>query len=144
MKYSIIHCSMKTERNDEFKKKSRNTAILFSVFVLFAMAATKVLWGQLQEKGATAVVTVDGEEYYRSSLFIEKEIAIDDCNTLVIREGRADMIFADCPDQICVKHAPISNVGETIICLPNKVVVTIESLTGNEKPAQTEIDVIVK
>ena len=135
---------MKTERNDEFKKKSRNTAILFSVFVLFAMVATKVLWGQLQEKGATAVVTVDGEEYYRSSLFIEKEIAIDDRNTLVIKEGRADMIFADCPDQICVKHAPISNVGETIICLPNKVVVTIESLTGNEKTAQTEIDVIVK
>ena len=101
-------------------------------------------WGQIRENGATAVVTVDGEERYRCSLFIEKEIEIDDTNTLVIKDGAADMISADCPDQICVKHAPISNVGETIICLPNKVVVTIESLTGNEKPAQTEIDVIVK
>ena len=69
---------------------------------------------------------------------------IDESNTLVIKDEMADMIFADCPDQICVKHAPISNVGETIICLPNKVVVTIESLTGNEKPARVEVDVIVR
>lgn len=135
---------MKIERNDEFKKKSRNTGILFIVFVLFAMAVMMFLWGQLQEKGATVVVTVDGEERYRCSLFIEKEIVIDESNTLVIKDEMADMIFADCPDQICVKHAPISNVGETIICLPNKVVVTIESLTGNEKPARVEVDVIVR
>lgn len=135
---------MKIERNDEFKKKSRNTGILFIVFVLFAMAVMMFLWGHLQEKGATVVVTVDGEERYRCSLFIEKEIVIDESNTLVIKDEMADMIFADCPDQICVKHAPISNVGETIICLPNKVVVTIESLTGNEKPARVEVDVIVR
>ena len=60
---------MKIERNDEFKKKSRNTGILFIVFVLFAMAVMMFLWGQLQEKGATVVVTVDGEERYRCSLF---------------------------------------------------------------------------
>ena len=135
---------MKIERNDEFKKKSRNTGILFIVFVLFAMAVMMFLWGQLQEKGATVVVTVDGEERYRCSLFIEKEIAIDETNTLVIKDGVADMIFADCPDQICVKHEAISKVGETIICLPNKVVVTIESLTGQDKPGRGEVDVIAK
>lgn len=135
---------MKIERNVEAKKKSVNTIILFMFFVLFAIGAMLFLWGQLQEKGATAVVTVDGVERYRCSLFVEKEIEIDDTNILVIRDGAADMITADCPDQICVKHTPISNAGETIICLPNKVVVTIESLTGNERPAQGEVDVIVK
>ncbi len=135
---------MKIERNVELKKKSVNTIILFIVFVLFAIGAMLFLWGQLQEKGATAVVTVDGAERYRCSLFVEKEIKIDDTNMLVIKDGAADMITADCPDQICVKHTPISNVGETIICLPNKVVVTIESLTGNERPVQGEVDVIVK
>jgi len=135
---------MKIERNVEAKKKSVNTIILFMFFVLFAIGAMLFLWGQLQEKGATAVVTVDGVERYRCSLFVEKEIEIDDTNILVIKDGAADMITADCPDQICVKHTPISNAGETIICLPNKVVVTIESLTGNERPAQGEVDVIVK
>lgn len=135
---------MKIERNVEAKKKSVNTIILFMFFVLFAIGAMLFLWGQLREKGATAVVTVDGVERYRCSLFVEKEIEIDDTNILVIKDGAADMITADCPDQICVKHTPISNAGETIICLPNKVVVTIESLTGNERPAQGEVDVIVK
>ena len=135
---------MKIERNVEAKKKSVNTILLFMFFVLFAIGAMLFLWGQLQEKGATAVVTVDGVERYRCSLFVEKEIEIDDTNILVIKDGAADMITADCPDQICVKHTPISNAGETIICLPNKVVVTIESLTGNERPAQGKVDVIVK
>lgn len=135
---------MKIERNVEAKKKSVNTIILFMFFVLFAIGAMLFLWGQLQEKGAMAVVTVDGVERYRCSLFVEKEIEIDDTNILVIKDGAADMITADCPDQICVKHTPISNAGETIICLPNKVVVTIESLTGNERPAQGKVDVIVK
>lgn len=136
--------SMKIGKDNKIKQKSIYTVILFIVFVLIAQFAMFIFWGQLQEKATTAVVTVDGEERYRCSLFIEKEIEIDDTNTLVIKDGVVDMIFADCPDQICVKHASISKVGETIICLPNQVVVTIESITGNEKPVRGEMDVIVK
>jgi len=44
---------------------------------------------------------------------------------LVIKDGKADMISAECPDHICVHHAPISHKGETIVCLPNRVVVEI-------------------
>ena len=97
------------------------------------------------EEGDIAVLyTVDGEERYRCSLYIEKEIEIDDTNILVIKDGAADMISADCPDQICVKHNPISKAGETIICLPNKVVVTIESLNREQKTVRGEVDAIVK
>lgn len=134
---------MKTENRNEEKKK-RNSVLLFITFIMLAIGAMAFGWGQLQENGATAVVTVDGEERYRCSLFMEKEIVIDDTNTLVIKGGEVDMISADCPDQICVKHNPISKAGETIICLPNKVVVTIESLTGNEKTSPEEVDAIVK
>lgn len=135
---------MKTENNNDVKKKSRNSVLLFLFFILIAMSAMTFFWGRISESGVTAVVTVDGEERYRCSLFIEKEIAIDDTNTLVIKEGAVDMIYADCPDQICVKHDPISKAGETIICLPNKVVVTIEVLNGQQKPARDEVDAIVK
>ncbi|CCZ53222.1 putative uncharacterized protein [Clostridium sp. CAG:75] len=34
---------------------------------------------------------------------------------------------ADCPDKICVHHKGIRSNGETIICLPHKVIVTIQS-----------------
>ena len=44
---------------------------------------------------------------------------------LVIHDGNADMESADCPNQICVHHSAISHTGETIVCLPNKVVIEV-------------------
>lgn len=134
---------MKMENSNE-TKKTTYSVILFMGFILFAIGAMIFLWGKIQENGTTAIVTVDGTERYNCSLFIEKEIVIDEHNTLVIKDGKADMIFADCPDQICVKQAPISKAGESIICLPNKVVVTIKALSGNDKPVRGETDVIVR
>jgi hypothetical protein len=46
-------------------------------------------------------------------------------NLLVIEEGTVTMEAADCRDQICVHHIPISGSGESIICLPHKLVVTV-------------------
>lgn len=134
---------MKIEIGNEEKKK-RNSVLLFVGFIMFATGTMVFSWGRIQEKGANVVVTVAGEERLCCSLFMEKEIQIDDSNTLVIKEGAADMISADCPDQICVKHTPISQAGETIICLPNKVVVTIEALNETQKTADGEVDAIVR
>ena len=44
---------------------------------------------------------------------------------LIISDGKADMESADCPNQICVHHSAISHTGETIVCLPNRVVIEV-------------------
>ena len=44
---------------------------------------------------------------------------------LVIRNGEAYMEEADCPNQICVHHAPIRYKGETIVCLPNRIIIEV-------------------
>ncbi|MDO9491871.1 NusG domain II-containing protein [Acetobacterium sp.] len=49
-------------------------------------------------------------------------------NTLEISGDTAKIVEADCPDHICVKTYPISSPGETIVCLPHKLVV--EVITG--------------
>lgn len=72
-------------------------------------------------------ITVDGELYGTFSLNEDRTIRINDTNRLVIRDGRAEMEWADCPDQICVNHSPVKYGGESIICLPNKVVVSVVS-----------------
>lgn len=54
-------------------------------------------------------------------------------NTVVIKGSAVTVINADCPDKICQRHAPITKTGESIVCLPNKVFVTI-------KGDKTEID----
>ena len=58
-------------------------------------------------------------------LYEEREIPIYEGNVLWIHNGMADMKNADCPDKICVNHQSISKARETIVCLPNKVVVEI-------------------
>lgn len=134
----------KTEKNKEERRKSRNSVLLFMGFILIAQVTMGIFGRQITENGSTAVVAVDGMERYRYSLYVDRELQIDDTNTLVIKDGAADMISADCPDQICVKHSPISRAGESIICLPNKVVVTIESVTYKGKSARGEVDAVVK
>jgi hypothetical protein len=51
-------------------------------------------------------------------------------NTLVIEGGRARIEAADCPDKLCVKQRAISKAGESIICLPHKLVIRISRESG--------------
>lgn len=46
-------------------------------------------------------------------------------NLLVVSGSDVFMEAADCRDQICVHHIPITGSGESIICLPHKLVVEI-------------------
>ncbi len=126
----------------EEKKKERNDRILIVGIVVCAVLLTVAFLLKGSSTGTTVVVLVDGEEYGRYSLLKEQVVQIGDTNTLVIHNHEADMLLADCPDQICVKHTPISDTDENIICLPNKVVVTIEDIYG--KHQESELDAVVK
>lgn len=46
-------------------------------------------------------------------------------NLLAISGDRVWMEAADCRDQVCVHHVPVSTGGESIICLPHRLVVEI-------------------
>lgn len=46
-------------------------------------------------------------------------------NAIVIKDGIADVYDADCPDLVCVNSAPISDIGDMIVCLPHKMIVEI-------------------
>ena len=54
------------------------------------------------------------------------------CNTVLIKDGTVSMKYANCKDKICVNHNKISKNNESIICLPNKVVVTVVSDKNND------------
>ena len=56
-------------------------------------------------------------------------------NYLVIKDGYADITEANCPDKLCAKQKKISLDRETIVCLPNKVVVEIISNSSSDVDA---------
>ena len=47
-------------------------------------------------------------------------------NTLVIENGKVRVSSANCPDKICAGHKAVSYTGESIVCLPHKLVIEIK------------------
>ena len=103
----------------------KNDIKLIMIVLLIAMAgfiASRFIGNQSAE---IVVITVHGKEYGRYSMKEDQEVAIGDTNVLVIQNEKVDMIQGDCPDQVCVKQKAISSNRETIVCLPNQVVVEV-------------------
>lgn len=121
---------MKESTNN--KKKIRNDFILAAVILVIAVAGLLIA-NLTKTQGDFAVVKIDGVEKYRYPLSENVTLDIvtgdneESINTLVIENGEAVMTEADCPDGICVAHRPISNTGESIVCLPHKIIVEIQS-----------------
>lgn len=114
----------------------KNDGILVAVILILAGIGFLIYLNFGKQSAGLVKVTVDGELYGTYSLDKEQEIEINDTNYLIIKDGQADMIEANCPDQICVDHISISKNKETIVCLPNKVIVEI---VGGE---DVEIDAV--
>lgn len=48
-------------------------------------------------------------------------------NVVEVKAGRARMLSADCADEYCVRQGYIEFSGETVICLPHRVVIELEA-----------------
>lgn len=81
--------------------------------------------------GDHVTVTVDGEIYKSLPLDEDTELTIPGTdggtNHLEIKNGAASITDADCPDKLCVHQKKIENQGETLVCLPHKVIVQVSS-----------------
>lgn len=115
------------------RKTRKNNMILIAVLAVIALVSYAVIgfYQGANTKNGVAVVTIDGEEYGRYPLIVEitEKIKLPDgsYNVLEIKDGKADITAASCPDGICVNHQAVSKHGQSIVCLPNKVVVEIEN-----------------
>ncbi len=69
-------------------------------------------------------IAVDGEVVHTMPLAADGRYELLG-NTVVVEGGAARMKWADCPDKLCVGHREVSRKGETIVCLPNRVTVTV-------------------
>ena len=119
---------------NEFKIKKLDIAIIIFLIVLSILPTFFFARGAFEGKDRYAVIYVNGEVY--------KEIKLGEGldHSLEIRNGKGEnlvkiesydvyMFSANCYDRYCVKQGRANDVGDTIVCLPNRVVVEI---TGKE------------
>ena len=71
------------------------------------------------------LISKDNEEIGTYSLKDDRVIDVGEGNRLEIKDGAVHMLYADCPDQICVHTGWIDQEHDMIVCMPNKVVVQI-------------------
>ncbi len=132
---------MKNNQNSDLAPRRRVRNDILLVFAVLLLAAAGYLFVHFTgAAGDRVVVLIDGKETVSYPLSEDLETVIrtgENTNTLVISEGKASVRDATCPDGICVDHRPISKEGETIVCLPHKVVIKVVSTGKND------VDIVV-
>ena len=117
----------------QFIKKA--DIILLIVLVVIGLLAS-VYIAASKSGGDTVIIEQSGKLYGKYSLYQDAEVdvvATDSIRSDVhvsIKDGTAKVTKSGCKNQVCVRHSAINSVGESIICLPNKVVVRIEGKGG--------------
>jgi len=97
--------------------------LLLCAAVLFVLSLT--IGGDI---GSQAVITVDGHEEVRLPLDKDSVYTVENegrLNIIRIENGEVFMEHASCPDGHCTAQGRVSRTGEVIVCLPNRVTVTV-------------------
>ena len=121
-------------RGEARKSPKVKNDIIFIAVLLALIAVLGAVYIFSRGEGDTVTVTVGGELYGEYPLSEDRTVEIkngDAVNLLIIEGGKAFVGSASCPDGICVSHKPISRDGESIICLPNEVVVTVRKKSAD-------------
>lgn len=110
--------------------KKRDFIVIFSIMAL--VVCSFLVMNRTKQTGEKVIIYQNKQEYKSMSLYTNQIIQIPTntgYNIVKIQDGKVSMLEASCPDQICVHHRQISSTGETIVCLPNKIVVEIKGKT---------------
>lgn len=111
--------------------------ILIGMLFVVMVVSFFVFMLRPQSKNAVVSVFLDGSEYARYELQIDNIYVIQTKygkNEITIHDGSVYVSSSDCLEQVCVHHKKIHLAGETIVCLPHKLVVTIEDPHNDSLP----------
>lgn len=86
-----------------------------------------------RDKGEVAVIVGSGG--------LVAEVSMDQPDTLAVKGplgttyvvvggGEAKIISSPCPQKLCVRSGPVRRPGEVVVCIPNRVAVTIKGRNG--------------
>lgn len=121
------------------KKLKADVAVIAAIGIVATLfLAIPHLNGDLSE---TVIINQDGKIYGEYPLYNDAVIPVyyelGGYNLILVSEGEVSVTDADCPDKLCVKQRAVSKNGESIICLPHKLVVQISSKEESDLDAVT-------
>ena len=121
---------MPLENNvSETKKKNKTGLIVIIALIAAACILAVVFWFMNKGPASSVVIKVDGNVVKTVSINQNQTINVEGYNggynIVNIENGVVDVREADCDKQICVNSSAITKPGQTITCIPHRVVVEI-------------------
>jgi len=115
------------------KLSGKRDLILAAAILLIAAALFGFNYISHKKPAVTVQITVDGKVVEILDLSRDTELTVTGANKgtnhLIVRDGEIWCSEASCPDKVCVHQGKKHLSSDTIVCLPNKMIVTI---TGDE------------
>lgn len=112
-------------------KNKRLLRDILIVAVILVICLALLLVRAPKTAGQWVIVRIDSVEAGRYDLNVNASYELNGgTNTLVIENRQAYISHANCPDQICVNQGKIWGSGQMIVCLPNRVTVTVEGVSS--------------
>ncbi len=108
--------------------------ILVSAVVIIALVLL-VVFSINRADGSVFEITVNGKVYGTYDLNKDTEIDVYGLCVVCVKDGEVFMKSSTCKGKDCVHSKPISKSGQTIICLPNGVVIRV--------PGESEVDAAI-
>ena len=128
-------------------RPTRWDALIILLVVVCAVASAVTIWGGQERTGqVTVVVSVDGEvvDRYALSELPDGENLVYSHNGYTLRLGMSYPIYpdkpcirvveSDCPTQDCVHTGEIYRAGQSIVCLPARIIIQLEGTPDNGGP----------
>lgn len=111
-------------------------AVLVAILVATGSWSTWKLF--LAPAGGRAVVWIDGKRqaWYLLGGAVATDTVQGTLGPLVVShgEGAIRVVAAPCPGRLCMRQGAANRIGEKLVCVPSRVVVTIEG-DGNDTEA---------
>lgn len=137
MKFSEIQ-NRKDRTSERFTAGDVILLAALIVISVFGFISVKELFPE----GTDVIIEVEGRTVYRLSLNEDAAVSVKGIigHTMVeIKDGKVHVKDSPCQNKLCVEHGWITR--GSIICLPNRVVVSIKT-SGKEKTRHKDIDAI--
>ncbi len=100
---------------------------LFLIILIFGIIISFVsLFGN--SEGDKVKIAVDGQLFGVYDINTDQTIEVEQnnhINHITIKDGMVSMSYSDCANQVCVHSEAISMTKDSIVCLPNKVMIEI-------------------
>jgi len=112
---------------------SKNEKIIVFVIIAVCIAIAAVFAFMPKSPGAVGVISLDGKTVMTVSLEKDGTFTVPEIEGMEfeVAHGGIRVLSSDCPDKICVKTGFLNHEGMSAVCMPKKVIVTVEG--GNSE-----------